>query len=79
MTPVYGPPVYTVNTAQAARCRLPPMSPEAQFIFYLVAFAAFLAGAVVSFARPWPQVQFWISVGLAAWVLIPLWDALEAL
>lgn len=55
------------------------MSPEAQFIFYLVAFVAFIAGAVLGWATPRPQTPFWISVGLAAWVLIPLWDALEAL
>lgn len=52
------------------------MSPEATFVCLLVAFVAFvLAAAAVTIH---PRVSL-LGVGLAAWVLVPLWAALEAL
>lgn len=51
----------------------------AQFICYLFAFICFIwaafSGQVVFRARP---VNF-VGLGLAFWVLVPLWTALEAL
>jgi len=50
------------------------VSIEIQFICYLVAFVAFILAAAQITAR----VQ-WLGVGLSAWVLVPLWNTLEAL
>ena len=50
------------------------MSVEIQLICYLVAFVAFVLAAAQIPAR-----VAWLGVGLAAWVLVPLWNTLEAL
>lgn len=55
------------------------MSPEATFVFLLVALIIFVIGAVVSWARPYPTYSFWICAGLAAWVFVPLWTAFKEL
>lgn len=55
------------------------MSPEATTIFLLVALAAFVVGAAVSWARPWPTSTFFVCIGLAAWVIVPLWTAIKAM
>lgn len=51
------------------------MSPEAQFVFLLFAFVCFVLAALAVAVR---RVNL-IGVGLAAWVLVPLWAALKAL
>lgn len=50
------------------------MSIEAQAICLAIAFVAFLIGAF----RGWPNVEP-VAIGLAAWVFIPLFEALKAL
>lgn len=47
------------------------MSPEARFICLLVAIILFVIEAVRS--------KSLVAAGLAAWVLVPLWDAGETL
>lgn len=55
------------------------MSPEAQVVWLLIAFVAFIVGAAVSWARPYPTGIFWACVGLAAFTMVPLWTAFKAL
>lgn len=50
------------------------MSPDAMFVCLLAAFVAFTVAAV----RSWPGLNL-VAVGLALWVLVPLWDAVKAL
>lgn len=47
------------------------MNPTARFICLLAAFILFLIETV--------RTKSLVSAGLAAWVLVPLWDAGEAL
>jgi hypothetical protein len=51
------------------------MSAEGQVICYLIAFVFFAVGAVHTAGVG--SIN-WVCVGLAAWVLVPLWFALEA-
>lgn len=55
------------------------MSVEATFVFLLGAFIAFVVGAALSWARPYPSTAFWTCVGLALWVFVPLWTAFKDL
>ena len=47
------------------------MSPEARFICLLVALILFVIEAI--------RAKSILAAGLAAWVLVPTWDAMEAL
>ena len=47
------------------------MSPEARFVCFLVALILFVVEAIRS--------KSLVAAGLAAWVLVPTWDSLEAL
>lgn len=49
------------------------MDPTVTFIFYLVAFVAFVVAAVLS--RPVSPMTF-LCGGLAAWMLVLAWNAL---
>jgi len=55
------------------------MSNTGRLICYLIAFAAFTVGALVSQSK---NAAKWtitlIAVGLAFLALVPLWDAIEA-
>jgi hypothetical protein len=58
------------------------MSPEATLIFLLVAFVAFVVGALASWypdGRGYVASTFWVCTGLAAWVFVSLWAAIKAL
>lgn len=57
------------------------MSPEASFFCLFVAFIAFVIAAIVGLIPvrlTWLSVGL-IAVGLAAWVLVPMWTAVKAL
>jgi hypothetical protein len=48
------------------------VSPDAQAIVLFIAFACFVASAILhAIPRAWPTAL--IAIGLAAWVLVPLW------
>lgn len=53
------------------------MSPEATLLCLAIAFIAFVVCATISW--PWRNATFLLGVGLAAWVFVPLWAAIEAI
>lgn len=57
------------------------MSPEATLLCLFIAFAVFVVAAIISYVTTAPGPGRWnlIAIGLAAWVLVPLWAAMKAL
>lgn len=55
------------------------MSPEAQALFYFIAFVLFVVGGILDLVRYKAGGQLWeIAFGLASWVLVALWSAVKA-
>lgn len=55
------------------------MSTEWTVLFLAVAFVAFIVSAVLTWGRPRPAPEFFLSIGFASWVFVGLWTAIKAL
>lgn len=53
------------------------VSPDAQAVFFFIAFACFVVAAILSFMpRSW--VMTLVASGLASWVFVLFWTAVKA-